>query len=295
MTNQIPAGWYPDPNGQGERWWDGSAWSEHTRAGAAAQPAQPAQPQVPAGWYPDPSGGDGQRWWDGTQWTEHVHPAPASDATAAPDATATEAAEPTSTTDEVVVADDADPGSADDAGVGGVAAPADERSAPRAAAGDLGAVVTPVGGTTGSTGGDVTTSEPDPAGAGDGSEATADATPPSGTGDVPVMDQATETVTTDTAATATDPSGVGQAAQPEIPAGWYPDPSGGEGQRWWDGGQWTEHVHPPEGGTATSEQTATTSQTSGDIPPGWYPDPNGQGERWWDGTQWSEHVRPTSG
>lgn len=29
----------------------------------------------------------------------------------------------------------------------------------------------------------------------------------------------------------------------EIPAGWYPDPAGGEQLRWWDGQRWTEHVH----------------------------------------------------
>lgn len=27
----LPAGWYPDPSGQAaQRWWDGSAWTEHT-------------------------------------------------------------------------------------------------------------------------------------------------------------------------------------------------------------------------------------------------------------------------
>ena len=30
-----------------------------------------------------------------------------------------------------------------------------------------------------------------------------------------------------------------------IPAAWFPDPDGGEGQRYWDGTQWTEHYHPP--------------------------------------------------
>lgn len=28
------------------------------------------------------------------------------------------------------------------------------------------------------------------------------------------------------------------------PAGWYPEPSGAEGQRWWDGTQWTEYATP---------------------------------------------------
>lgn len=29
-----------------------------------------------------------------------------------------------------------------------------------------------------------------------------------------------------------------------VPAGWYPDPTGPNGQRWWDGAQWTEHMAP---------------------------------------------------
>lgn len=29
------------------------------------------------------------------------------------------------------------------------------------------------------------------------------------------------------------------------PAGWYPDPSGVAGTRWWDGAQWTSHAQPP--------------------------------------------------
>ncbi|WP_229742820.1 DUF2510 domain-containing protein [Gordonia jinhuaensis] len=28
------------------------------------------------------------------------------------------------------------------------------------------------------------------------------------------------------------------------PAGWYPDPSGAPGQRYFDGTQWTEHFNP---------------------------------------------------
>jgi hypothetical protein len=27
----APAGWYPDPGGPGERWWDGVGWSPHVR------------------------------------------------------------------------------------------------------------------------------------------------------------------------------------------------------------------------------------------------------------------------
>ena len=31
----------------------------------------------------------------------------------------------------------------------------------------------------------------------------------------------------------------------QTPPGWYPDPSGQHGTRWWDGAQWTAHVGPP--------------------------------------------------
>ena len=31
-----------------------------------------------------------------------------------------------------------------------------------------------------------------------------------------------------------------------IPAGWYPDPAGGAGKRWWDGSIWTANLQEPE-------------------------------------------------
>lgn len=40
-----------------------------------------------------------------------------------------------------------------------------------------------------------------------------------------------------------------------IPAGWYDDPSG-EGLRWWDGEQWTEHVHTAESAAAATAADA---------------------------------------
>lgn len=33
----------------------------------------------------------------------------------------------------------------------------------------------------------------------------------------------------------------GSCVLPE--AGWFPDPGGFSGLRWWDGSQWTEHIH----------------------------------------------------
>ena len=37
-------------------------------------------------------------------------------------------------------------------------------------------------------------------------------------------------------------------AAEELPAaGWFPDPWGGERQRYWDGENWTGHLHPPDG------------------------------------------------
>ena len=35
--------------------------------------------------------------------------------------------------------------------------------------------------------------------------------------------------------------------RPPTPAGWYPDPSGTGGQRWWDGQRWTDQLQPPQG------------------------------------------------
>lgn len=33
-----PAGWYADPGGAGQRYWDGTSWTEHVQGAAAATP-----------------------------------------------------------------------------------------------------------------------------------------------------------------------------------------------------------------------------------------------------------------
>ncbi|MBT2389312.1 DUF2510 domain-containing protein [Streptomyces sp. ISL-1] len=53
MSMTTPAGWYPDPNVPGsERWWDGAAWSAHTRPVQAHAPVQAQAPVQAAGFGP---------------------------------------------------------------------------------------------------------------------------------------------------------------------------------------------------------------------------------------------------
>ena len=40
----TPAGWYPDPEGNGERWWNGMSWGQ-LRQPPTGAPQQPHQPQ----------------------------------------------------------------------------------------------------------------------------------------------------------------------------------------------------------------------------------------------------------
>jgi hypothetical protein len=57
---QAPAGWYSDPEGPGERYWDGSEWTDRRRElerteVAETPPSRPAQRKAPAGgrWWQD--------------------------------------------------------------------------------------------------------------------------------------------------------------------------------------------------------------------------------------------------
>jgi hypothetical protein len=63
------------------------------------------------------------------------------------------------------------------------------------------------------------------------------------------------------------------------PAGWYPDPLGEAGTRYWDGARWTQQVKD----TKEIQQSLPAA--------GWYPDPHGAGSRYWDGAQWTDEVR----
>jgi uncharacterized membrane protein len=52
--SRLPiAGWYADPDGRGgQRWWDGTAWTEHTAGAPGTSPYSPAPtPSVPAPIY----------------------------------------------------------------------------------------------------------------------------------------------------------------------------------------------------------------------------------------------------
>ena len=42
-----PQGWYQDPHGRGLRWWDGTAWTEHTHAAAPVSPEPQEEEAAP--------------------------------------------------------------------------------------------------------------------------------------------------------------------------------------------------------------------------------------------------------
>src|SRR3954447_16195511 len=50
MSPDVAAGWYPDPQTQGQlRYWDGSAWTEHTQEAGGGGGGAPAAPAASAG------------------------------------------------------------------------------------------------------------------------------------------------------------------------------------------------------------------------------------------------------
>lgn len=48
--------------------------------------------------------------------------------------------------------------------------------------------------------------------------------------------------------------------------GWYPDPGGSGGQRWWDGVRWTEHLAPPPAGAGPGAVVGVVAR-GGSLPP----------------------------
>jgi uncharacterized protein YxjI len=60
--------------------------------------------------------------------------------------------------------------------------------------------------------------------------------------------------------------------QPPPPPGWYPDPAGSAGTRWWDGQGWTDHVQqaaaPPPSAPPPSPQPSAAAPTQALPSPG---------------------------
>lgn len=38
--SSVPAGWYPDPQNRGQRYWDGVSWTQHVAPNAPAAPPE---------------------------------------------------------------------------------------------------------------------------------------------------------------------------------------------------------------------------------------------------------------
>ncbi len=59
------------------------------------------------------------------------------------------------------------------------------------------------------------------------------------------------------------------AGYPGAPPGWYPDPAGGPGQRWWDGYGWTSTTVLPSGEPAPTPHAQGTPPPPRDAQPRW--------------------------
>jgi hypothetical protein len=87
------AGWYDDPEVPGgERYWDGSKWTDQRRPPERPDeppppeppppeppppeppPPEPPTPAAAAGWYDDPEVPGDERYWDGSKWTGQRRP-----------------------------------------------------------------------------------------------------------------------------------------------------------------------------------------------------------------------------
>ena len=72
VPHEIPAGWYPDPDGKpADRYWNGNAWGTETRPSmATVRPPAPA-PMAPAVPASDPDGTPADRSSIGSAWLAH--------------------------------------------------------------------------------------------------------------------------------------------------------------------------------------------------------------------------------
>jgi hypothetical protein len=60
---------------------------------------------------------------------------------------------------------------------------------------------------------------------------------------------------------------MGVTATTRLPAGWYPDPEGGNRRRWWDGQEWTQYTAEFQRPTSVDElELAPTADAVGRKP-----------------------------
>lgn len=81
--------------------------------------------------------------------------------------------------------------------------------------------------------------------------------------------------------------------QPAVPAGWYPDPADAQGERYWDGTQWTQHTRAP--GMPQAWGAPTGQQPYGQQPYGQQAQqPYGQQQPYGGGFPYGQQAAPAS-
>jgi len=58
---------------------------------------------------------------------------------------------------------------------------------------------------------------------------------------------------------------MGVTATTRLPAGWYPDPDGGDQRRWWDGQEWTQYTADFQRPTSVDELVLVPQVTEPDT------------------------------